>query len=83
MGIYIPRDQTEGRYIEAIATLVAEAWGEVVVEAPELVTGGHPEAFAGGEQTHGPIKQAFMELELALWGYAKKKQTVGPVGGES
>ena len=82
MGIDIAGDQADGRHVEAIAALVAEAWCEVVVEAPELVAGGHPEAVACGKEAHGAIKEALMQLELAFWGEAKKEQAVGAVGGE-
>ena len=82
MGVDIARDQADGRHIEAITTLVGEARGEVVVESPELVAGGHPEAVARGKQAHGAIKKALMELELAASGEAKKEETIGPVGGK-
>jgi hypothetical protein len=82
VGVDIARDQADGRHIEAITTLVGEARGEVVVEPPELVTGGHPEAVASGKQAHGAIKKALMELELAACGEAKKEETIGPVGGK-
>jgi hypothetical protein len=49
---------------------VGKARGEVVVESPELVTGGHPEALARGIEAHGSIKQALVELELAACGEA-------------
>lgn len=65
VGIDIARDQADGRHIEAITTLVGEAGGEVVVESPELVAGGHPEAVASGKQAHGAIKEALVELEIA------------------
>jgi hypothetical protein len=65
VGVDIACDQADGRHIEAITTLVGEARGEVVVESPELVTGGHPEAVASGEEAHGAIKEALVELEIA------------------
>ena len=82
VGVDIARDQAGGRPIEAITAFVGEALGEVVVEFPELVAGGHPEAVASGKQAHGAIKQALVELELAASGEAKKEETIGPVGGK-
>ena len=60
------------------------AWREEVVEAPDLATGGHPEAFASNEQSHRPIKEPFVQLDLRLVGCvgSEQQQAIGAVRGE-
>lgn len=85
MGVDIPGGEAGSGYIEAITALMEQAWSEQVVEAPELVTGGHPEAFAINKQAHRPIKQPFVQFELSWLGCvgSEEQQSVSAVCGES
>ena len=82
VGIHITSGEGGSRHIEPITALMELAGGEQVVEAPELTTSSHPQALASHKQAHGPIKQAFVQLELALLASAQEQQAVGAVGGE-
>ena len=82
VGVDLADRVAGGRHIEAITALMEMAWGEEVVEAPDLAAGRHPEAVAIDEQTHGPIEEALVQLELVRLGRAEEQEAVSAVGGE-
>ena len=55
-----------------------------IVEAPELATGCHPEAFAINKQAHRPIKEPLVQLQLSWFSCVRseKQQSVSAVRGE-
>ena len=82
--IHLTGGEAGSGYIKAITALMELAWREEVVEAPDLATGGHPEAFASNEQSHRPIKEPFVQLDLRLVGCvgSEQQQAIGAVRGE-
>jgi hypothetical protein len=54
----------------------------MVMEAPDLAAGGHPEVVALSEQAHRPIKQPLLQAQPPGQVAPEQQQQVGPVGGE-
>ena len=55
---------------------------EMVIEAPDLAAGGHPEVVALSEQAHRPINQPLLQAQAPGQVAPEQQQQVGPVGGE-
>ena len=81
MRVHLTGGEAGRGYIKAITALMELAWRQEVVEAPELATSSHPEAFAIHEQSHRPIKEPFVQLELRLVGCvgSEQQQAIGAV----
>ena len=84
VGVDITGGEAGSGHIEAITALMQLAWRQEVVEAPELATGGHPEAFAINEKAHRPIKEPLVQLELRWFSCSgsEKQQSIGAVRRE-
>ena len=79
MGIHLAGEKTGGRDIKAISAFIVLASSDQVVEAPEMGSPCHPEAFPIGEQAHRTLVEPFMDLQSPIQSNSDEQHAVGSV----